>query len=71
MYTHRVTYLAGLLDTSSCPPAIVSALWPSFDGWPCDLNQERLLVTVPDSAQPPADLGPLVKVELVQPSPKA
>lgn len=63
--TYKITLLGMPLDTSSCPPAIVSSLWPSFDGWPCDLNQERLLVTVPDSAPAPADLGPLVKVELV------
>lgn len=65
MSTYRVTILGSGLDTSSCPPAIVAALWPSFDGWPVTLSPSECLVTVPDSAPPPADLGPLVKVELV------
>jgi hypothetical protein len=64
--THRITYLAGALDTSVCPPALVSALWPSFDGsWPISLSPEEMLVSVPSSAPAPTDLGPLVKVELV------
>lgn len=68
MKTYRVTYLLGQLDSSKCPPAVVSALWPTFDGWPVSLSQDEILVTVPDSAPPPADLGPLVRVEEVQPS---
>ena len=63
--TYRITYLAGNLDASVCPPAIVSALWPSFDGWPVELSQTECLVTVPDTAPAPADLGHLVKVETV------
>lgn len=63
-YTHKVTSYAGPLG-ESCPPAIISVIWPSFDGWPCELDNNTLLVTVPDSAPAPADLGPLVKVELV------
>jgi hypothetical protein len=63
--TYRITYLAGSLDASVCPPALVSALWPTFDGWPCTLSEHELTVSVPDSAPAPADLGPLVKVELV------
>jgi hypothetical protein len=30
--TYRITYLLGKLDTSSCPPAILYALFPAFDG---------------------------------------
>jgi hypothetical protein len=66
MKTYRITYLAGQLDTSVCPPALVSALWPSFDGsWLVTLSPSECLVSVPDSTPAPADLGPLVKVELV------
>ena len=65
--TYRITYLAGVLDTSTCPPAIVSALWPSFDGWPVTLSASECLVTVPADAPPAQDLGPLVRVELVAP----
>jgi hypothetical protein len=64
--TYRITLLGFPLDTSTCPPAIVSALWPSFDGsWPVTLSPSECLVSVPASAPAPADLGPLVKVELV------
>jgi hypothetical protein len=63
--TYRITYLLGQLDTSTCPPAIVSALWPTFDGWPVTLSASECLVTVPAEAPPARDLGPLVKVELV------
>ena len=64
--TLRITYLLGMLDTSTCPPAIVTALWPSFDGsWPVKLSPSECVVTVPSDAPAPADLGPLVKVELV------
>ncbi|HSG20412.1 MAG TPA: hypothetical protein VLA31_06545 [Burkholderiaceae bacterium] len=65
---YRITTLLGGFDMSICPPAIVSALWPTFDGWPVTLSPQECIVTVPDSAPTPADLGPLVKVELVPPS---
>lgn len=65
MKTHRITYLAGIMDTSICPPAIVYALWPSFDGWPVTLNSTECLVEVPDDAPSPKDLGPLVVVEVL------
>lgn len=60
--TYRITYLAGSLDTSTCPPRIVSALFPAFDGWPVTLSESECLVTAPEP-QTPTDLGPLVKVE--------
>lgn len=65
MKTYRVTILGTGLDCTVCPPAIVSAIWPTFDGWPVTLSPQECLVTVPDSAPAPADLGPLVRVELV------
>jgi len=42
----------------------VAALFPAFDGWPVSLSETEILVTAP-TPQTPADLGPLVKVELV------
>ena len=62
--TYRVTTLNGPMG-DVCPPPIVSALWHTFDGWPCTLSEHELTVSVPASAPAPADLGPLVKVELV------
>jgi len=62
--TYRITYIAGKLDCSVCPPEIVTAVFPAFDGWPVTLSESECLVTAP-SPQTPADLGPLVKVEQV------
>jgi hypothetical protein len=63
--TYRITYLAGNIDTTSTPPAIVSAVFPAFDGSQlCSASPSEILVTFA-SPQTPADLGPLVKVELV------
>lgn len=62
--TYRITYLAGPINTGVCPPAIVSAVFPAFDGWPVTLTETECLVTAP-APQTPVDLGPLVKVEQV------
>lgn len=62
---YKVTLIGFALDTSTCPPAIVSAIWPTFAGWPVSLSSSECLVDVPDDAPPPVDLGPLVRVERV------
>ena len=62
--TYRITMIGMPLDTSVCPPSIVSAIFPAFDGWPVALSSTECLVTAPEP-QTPADLGPLVKVEVV------
>ena len=62
--TYRITLIGAPLDTATCPPAIVTAVFPAFDGWPVTLSPEECIVTAP-SPQTPADLGPLVKVEQV------
>lgn len=62
--TYRITLLGMGLDTTTCPPAIVSAIFPAFDGWPVELSPAECLVTAP-SPQVPVDLGPLVKVEAI------
>ena len=64
MFTYRITYLLGKLDTSICPPAIVPAIFPAFNGEPVTLSDSEITVTF-DTAQTPTDLGPLVKVELI------
>jgi hypothetical protein len=64
MFTYRITYLLGKLDTSICPPAIVSVIFPAFNGEAVTLDESEITVTF-DSAQTPTDLGPLVKVELI------
>ena len=65
MKTYRITYLIGKLDASTCPPAIVSALWPTFDGWPVSLSESECIVTVPEGAPEPLNLSPLIKIELL------
>lgn len=65
MNTYRITYLLGKLDTSKCPPDILYALFPAFNGsQTVTINESEILVTF-DKAQTPVNLGPLVKVEVV------
>ena len=65
MTTYRITYLLGRLDTSKCPPDVLYALFPAFNGSQAvTLSESEILVTFP-KAQTPVNLGPLVKVEVV------
>ena len=64
MFTYRITYIIGKLDTSYCPPAVVSVIFPTFNGEPVTLSESEVTVTF-GSEQTPVDLGPLVKVELI------
>ena len=63
-YTYKITILGMPMDNSECPPAIVSALFPTFNGEAVELSNKDCTVTF-DSPQTPVDLGPLVKVELI------
>lgn len=64
MFTYRITYLLGKLDTSICPPEIVPVIFPAFNGESVTLSEDEITVTF-GSEQTPVDLGPLVKVELI------
>jgi len=64
MFTYKITYLIGKLDASVCPPAVVSIIFPSFNGEPVTLTESEITVTFA-TEQTPVDLGPLVKVELI------
>jgi hypothetical protein len=65
MTTYRITYLLGKLDASVCPPAILYSLFPNFNGSQAvTLNESEITVTF-KTAQTPANLGPLVKVEVI------
>jgi len=64
MFTYRITYIIGKLDTSICPPEVVPVIFPNFNGEPCTLSESEITVTF-GSEQTPVDLGPLVKVELI------
>jgi hypothetical protein len=64
MFTYRITYIIGKLDTSICPPEVVSVIFPAFNGEPVTLSDSEITVTF-STPQTPTDLGPLVKVELI------
>jgi hypothetical protein len=64
MKTYRITFIIGKLDASTCPPALVYAIFPAFDGWPVTLSESECLVTVPDGVEP-LNLSPLIKIELL------
>jgi hypothetical protein len=64
MFTYRITYLLGRLDTSTCPPEVVPVIFPNFSGEAVTLSDSEITVTF-GSEQTPVDLGPLVKVELI------
>jgi hypothetical protein len=65
MFTYRITYLLGKLDTSTCPPAILSVIFPAFNGEPVTLTESEITVTFDTEQTSIVDLGPLVKVELI------
>lgn len=66
MKTYKVTSIFAF----SSPQGVHSLLFPSVDLVEVEASHNSILVTVPDSAPAPADLGPLVRVELVPPSPQ-
>ena len=66
---YKITNILGGIDTSQCPPSIVYALWPSFNGWSVNLSHSECIVDVPDGTPPPKDLGPLVVVEIIDKNP--
>lgn len=63
-YTYRIKLLFGKMDTSVCPPPFLNEIFPAFDGHEVHLSEQEITVTFP-TPQTPADLGPLVKVELI------
>jgi hypothetical protein len=63
-YTYRIIYLLGKIETASCPPPVVGALFPNFNGEPVTMSDTEITVTF-DTEQTPIALSPLVKVELL------
>ena len=63
MATYRITTIAGGFG-NTCPPPIVFAVFPEFDGWPVSLTESFCEVIAPDGVTI-KDIGPLVKVEEV------
>lgn len=63
-YTYRIRIVSGLMDTSMNPPEIIGVLFADKEYLSCELSTSDCLVTFAEP-QTPADLGPLVKVELI------
>lgn len=61
---YKITYLAGKLDTSVCPPGIVQAAFPNCDIQRVELSESECTVEFLTD-QTPVDLGPLIKIELL------
>ena len=64
MITYRISILIGKMDNSVCPPPFLGILFPGAIPKTVLLNEQDCLVTF-DTTQTPADLGPLVRVELL------
>jgi hypothetical protein len=65
MFTYKITYLLGKLDTSICPPEIVPVIFPAFNGEAVTLDESEITVTFDTAQTQITDLGPLVRVELL------
>ena len=60
MAKYRITSLLMIGDSQ----ALLKAVFPAFDGEQAYTDASEIIVTF-DTPQTPADLGPLVKVELI------
>lgn len=64
MITYRITIVIGKMDNSICPPPLVAVLFPNALPLNVTATEQDCVVTFA-SPQTPADLGPLVKVEII------
>jgi hypothetical protein len=64
MITYRITIVIGKMDNSICPPPLVAVLFPNALPLTVSATEQDCLVTFAEP-QTPADLGPLVKVEII------
>ncbi len=64
MTTYRITLPGQRLDISECPSPLLLLVFPAWNGEPTENKDNAIFVTFA-SPQTHADLGPLVKVELV------
>ena len=64
MIAYRITLIGMAMDNTMNPPRIVEALFPGIEPKSIELSSSEILVTFP-TPQTPADLGPLVRVELL------
>ena len=62
--TYRIRLLIGKMDTSMNPPEFLGALFSSASPDNVTVSEQECVVTFA-TPQTPADLGPLVRVELI------
>ena len=65
MAKYRITSMLVIGDGQS----LLKAVFPAWNGEAASLDQSEITVTF-DTPQTPADLGPLVKVELISNDPQ-
>jgi hypothetical protein len=65
MVKYRITSMLVIGDGQ----ALLQAVFPAYNGEQAWLDQSEIIVTF-DTPQTPADLGPLVKVELISNEPQ-
>jgi hypothetical protein len=64
----NISYKVSMLGVSLADPYVfLKAVFPQWNGEPAQSGGAYVIVTF-DSPQTPADLGPLVRVELYDPS---
>jgi hypothetical protein len=63
MVKYKITSLLLIADGQK----LLKAVFPNYDGEPAWLDQSEIVVIFSE-AQTPVDLGPLVKIELLQES---
>jgi hypothetical protein len=58
------TYIISTQFRMAEPMNILTLVFPAFNGEPAECGETRIIVTF-ETPQTPADLGPLVKVEVI------
>ena len=64
MAKYRITSLLSAIDSTMCPHPVVPVLFPGAVVISCTVSPSEVIVVLA-SPQAPADLGPLVRVELI------
>jgi hypothetical protein len=60
-YTYKITSLLSIVEWQE----LTKAIFPNYNGQPASFNGTSFIVVTFESPQTPADLGPLIKVELI------
>ena len=64
-YIYKIESYVGAIDQTTCPPDIVRLIFPTFSGQTC-INANGFCYVIFEQPQQPVDLGPLVKVSIVE-----